>query len=182
MATNTNTIKIDLNNLEELFGQPSADPFDPASRYLSGIDEIVGQLHLLSARQRREQHIIITLPQQLRDTASEEKTRAALHRYCQAKVDQSQRDLENVRRKAPRALLYSLVIITIGLTLSGLILSSGILSDTLRTLLSSGVTIFAWVALWEPAGIYLYQWIPLARNKHLYLLLNELELSLEFRS
>jgi hypothetical protein len=31
-----NTIKIELNNIQELFGQPGADPFDPASRYISG--------------------------------------------------------------------------------------------------------------------------------------------------
>ena len=177
----TNTIKIDLNSLEELFGQPSADPFDPASRYISGIDEIVGQLKLFSVRRRREKHILITLPQQLSDAALQEKTWAALHRYCDARVEQSQRDLENVKRKGPRALAYSMVIITIGLTLSGLLLNSGILSETFRTLLSSGMTIFAWVALWEPAGIYLYEWIPLAGDKRLYQLLKKLELSVKFR-
>jgi hypothetical protein len=177
----TNTIKVDLNNIEELFGQPAADPFDPASRYISGIDEIVGQLKLLSTRQRRTQHIIISLPQRRNDAALEEKTRVALNRYCDARVQQSQRDLDSVRRKAPRALIYSLVIITVGLTLAGLLMNSVILSDTFRLLLSNGLTIFAWVALWEPAGIYLYEWIPLAGNRHLYQLLKEMELSVEFR-
>jgi len=176
-----NTIKIDLNSLEELFGQPNADPFDPASRYIPGIDEIVGQLKLLSARRRREQHILISLPPQLNGAALEEKIRAALRRYCDARVQQSQRDLDNVKRKAPRALIYSLVIITVGLTLAGLLMNSGILSDTFRVLLSNGLTIFAWVALWEPAGIYLYEWMPLAADKHIYQLLKRLELSVEFR-
>ena len=37
------------------------------------------------------------------------------------------------------------------------------------------MTIFAWVALWELAGIYLYEWIPLAGDKRLYQLLKKLE-------
>jgi len=180
-AMDTNTIKIDLNNIEELFGQPGADPFDPASRYISGVDEIVGQLKMFSAHQRREQTLLITLPRQFNDTGLAEKIQAALRRYCDARVEQYQRDLDHVKRKGPRALMYSLVIITIGLTLAGLLMNSGILSDTFRVLLSNGLTIFAWVALWEPAGIYLYEWMPLARNKHLYRLLKELELSVEFR-
>ena len=177
----TNTIKIDLNNIEELFGQPGADPFDPDSRYIAGIEEVVAQLDLLSPRQRREQHILITLPQQLSDASLEDKTRAALHRYCDARVEQSRRELESVKKKGPRALTYSLIIIAIGLTLAGLLINSNILSDTFRVLLSNGLTIFAWVALWEPAGNYLYEWMPLARNKRMYQLLKGLELSLEFR-
>ena len=182
MDKSTYTIKIDLYNLEELFSQPGADPFDPDSRFISGIDEVVEQLQFLSPRQRREQHILITLPQQLNKAELEEKTRAALQRYCRAKVEQSQRELDKVRQKAPRALLYSLVIVFIGISLGAVVLNAGFLSDTIQVLLSNGLTIFAWVALWEPAGIYLYEWLPLARDKHLYLLLKELELSLEFRS
>jgi hypothetical protein len=177
----TNTIKIDLNNIEELFGQPSADPFDPKSRYIPGIEEIVNRLKLLSTRQRREQQILITLPQQLNDANLEEKTQAALCRYCDARVEKSRQDLEHVKRKGPRALMYSVIIIIVGFTLAGLLMNSGILSDTFRVILSNGLTIFAWVALWEPAGIYLYQWIPLARDRRLYRLLKELDLSVEFR-
>ena len=177
----TNTIIIDLTSIEQLFGQPSADPFDPDSRYIAGIDEVVDQFQLLPHRQRREQQILITLPPQVIKPELEEETRAALRRYCEAKVDQSQRELNKVKRKAPRALLYSLVIVFIGLSLGALILSTAFFSDAIKTLLSNGLTIFAWVALWEPAGIYLYEWIPLTRDKRLYQLLKELELSIEGR-
>ena len=76
--------------------------------------------------------------------------------------------------------MYSVIIIIVGFTLAGLLMNSGFLSETFRVILSNGLTIFAWVALWEPAGIYLYEWMPLVGNRHLYQLLKQLELSVEF--
>ena len=182
MEAKANTIVIDLNRKDEIFGIPQADPFDPDSRYISGIDEIVERLKLQSHHQRREQHIVITLPQAQREDRLEEKIRAALIRYCDAKVDENQQALNKVKRKAPRALLYSLVIVSIGLTLGGLALNANFLLETLQILISNGLTIFAWVALWEPAGIYLYEWLPIVREKRLYRLLKTLDLSLQFRA
>ena len=181
IESNPNIIRIDLTSIQQLFGQPGADPFDPDSRYIAGIDEVVDRLQLLPHRQRRKQNILITLPPQVIKPGLEEETRAALRRYCEAKIDQNQGELNKVKRKAPRALLYSLVIVGIGLSLGALILSADYFSDAIRTLLSNGLTIFAWVALWEPAGIYLYEWIPLTSDKRLYQLLKELELSIEDR-
>ena len=179
--SNINNIEIKINTIDELFGSPSADPFDPASRYISGVDVIVEQLSVLSIRQRRQQQIVNSLPQPLQSSDLADKIQAAWQRYSQAKVIENQQELDKVRRKAPRVLLYSVVIMVVGLSLGTAVLNGGLLPDNFQLLLGHGLTIFAWVAMWEPAGIYLYQWLPLASNKHLYLLIGEMNVSVEYR-
>ena len=38
-------IKVRLNAIEELFAEPEADPFDPDSRYRTGMEELLDQMH-----------------------------------------------------------------------------------------------------------------------------------------
>ena len=55
-----NVASIQLQASAELFTEPEADPFNPQSRYLSGIDEIANQLRW--APRTNPYRIIIALP------------------------------------------------------------------------------------------------------------------------
>jgi len=33
---------------------------------------------------------------------------------------------------------------------------------------ANGLEIFGWVAMWKPAELFLYDWIPVRRNKKLF--------------
>jgi hypothetical protein len=175
----TKIINIHLNEASELFGEPDSDPFDPDSRYISGIDEITERLHQIKPSLRREQHILVSLPGEAITPPTHDQIRAAMQRYCDAKIAESQRELAKTRRRGPRALAYSLAILIIGMIVAMVVYNLEFLPDYARSLFSSGFTIFAWVALWEPAGIYLYEWIPLVRDKRLFQLVKGLEISIE---
>ena len=38
----------------------------------------------------------------------------------------------------------------------------------LKTMLSEGLTIIGWVAMWEPVNVFLYGWWPLVQKKNIY--------------
>jgi hypothetical protein len=176
-----NTITLQLNRVEELFSPPAADPFDPASRFISGIDEVFGQLALLKLPEIRQRRLVVSLPGGLVQPGDAERVRAALQRYSQAKIQERQSALDLVKRKGPLSVWYSLIIVAVCLVLGWVVFSLPWLSDTLKSLFGVGINVFAWVALWQPAGIYLYEWIPLGRTIRMYQALAAMPLSLEER-
>jgi hypothetical protein len=40
--------------------------------------------------------------------------------------------------------------------------------DLINTMLSEGLTIIGWVALWEPAYVFLYGWWPIVQKRNIY--------------
>ena len=82
MATgNVDEIKVRLNGIEELFSEPEADPFDPDSRYWTGLEELLEQMHGLRSKERR---VVIELPPETLKSDLQKKTEAGLRRYCRA--------------------------------------------------------------------------------------------------
>jgi hypothetical protein len=75
-----------------------------------------------------------------------------------------QRRLHRVLRDGRVALLMGLVVLFIA---NGL--AEGIRATSLRRLpieLANGLEIFGWVALWRPAELLLYEWIPVRSKKN----------------
>ncbi len=171
-------IHLKLNHIRELFDEPAGDPFDPGSRYNTGMDDLWAQLHEIRPRDREDVSISITLPADQIEPGLEEQTRMAIQRYSAAQMRACQSELAQMRLKAPRELVYSIIIVLLGTLLAALVLASELLPDALNTMVASGLSIFAWVALWQPAQIYIYDWIPLVADKRLFGLLQEFPLEI----
>lgn len=174
----TRPIQLQLNHIRELFDEPTADPFDPESRYNTGMEELWAQLHEIRPRDRDDVSIAITLPADQVEPGLEAQTRQAVQRYCDARMRACRSELAQIRLKAPRQLIYSIAIVLLGTALGALILVSELLPAALNSMLASGLSIFAWVALWQPAQIYIYDWIPLVSDRRLYNLLRDMPLEI----
>jgi hypothetical protein len=164
MPTNEfNEVRIHLNVIEELFAEPEANPFDPNSRFISGIDELFYTLRRIPVRKKIR--VFITLPDHLIGPDLEEKTRAALTRFCIAKIEESRRETDKLRRLGRRALVSAVAVILVTLLLATLITGLDFLNDNTKFLFSQGLIVFGWVTLWYPANIFLYDWRPHARAR-----------------
>ena len=84
--TQVNKVSIQLNTIDELFAPPQANPFEPDSRYVTGIKELVRQLTQLRLRYHPTQ-VLISLPVQKIEPGLKEKTQAALARYAAAQIE-----------------------------------------------------------------------------------------------
>ena len=90
-------IHLSLKNIEELFSEPAADPFDKDSRYLSGIDEITGQLRLRRKDLNSKSRVYIRLIQEDLSSTAQSLFKEALHRYCAAKIVENQQSINEIR-------------------------------------------------------------------------------------
>jgi hypothetical protein len=172
-------VRTELNTIDELFAEPAADPFDPQSRYVSGIDELVHQL-IHSPRSQEPLRVAISLPAAI-EPGLKEQTQEALVRYSIAQVDAANRDLEWLRRRGKFSLITSVIIILVALLLAWLLGSLVPLPPPVQTFLISGFSVFSWVALWDPFNIYLYEWREPARNRRIFTRLLQAELIFEPR-
>jgi len=169
--------RIQLQSIEALFAEPAADPFDPESRYLSGIDEIANQLRW--AHLPAPPRIVIALPAEELTLENQAKTRDAMQRYCAYQIESNTFELHSLRIEARRgmalSILYAVLFIVVGI-LIGMI---PIIPDAIKVMVASLMGIFCWAALWPAADLYLFGWKPFRRARRLYENLRQAELVFE---
>ena len=159
-------IGVALNSPEELFAEPVFDPYDPESRFDSGIDELVHQLKKLSPK--RELQIEISLPSLAKDADAENQMSKAIRRYCSVKILDCQRTIQETKRQAIREIMISGVI-ALALLICGYILTFWTsLPQIMTYIFSSGIGILTWVILWPPLDSYLYEWRPCRQTQLVY--------------
>jgi hypothetical protein len=155
-----NEITLKLNSMEELFAEPAADPFDPQSRYLSGIDEVAGQLRLIPRNLNEQTQLTIALPATAVTPTTQSTLKAALDRYSTAQITANQQVIAELRigsrRQSIYALIISVVLVIFTLLLLALIPKLNEYSGALAGFL--GIAI--WVIFWDPIYNYVYAWRP----------------------
>jgi len=166
-----------LKTIDELFGEPASDPWDPESRYVSGIDELANFLRL-----QRLRYAAIRLTISLSDQATDDNlctnTAHALQRYCDFQIADNHRQIEEARLDGRRALITSIPVLLIIVAIGLLIFWMPYLTDSVKSFLAAGLGVFTWVTLWNPADLMIYAWRPLLRDKRMYEKIREGELVL----
>jgi hypothetical protein len=179
MSTNEiNKVGIQLNTIEELFAPPEANPFEPDSRYMAGIDELVRQLVKLRLKYKPAQ-VVITLPAQAIEPGLKEKTQAALARYAGAQIEAAELEIEQLRRRGRFSLISAIVIILVAMVVVWFIGWLNLLGGTLQSFLVGGLSVFSWVAVWDPFNIYLYEWRVPARTRRIFEQLRQAEVVIQ---
>ena len=153
-------IRLRLNNTGELFSEPTADPFDPDSRYQSGIDEIAGQLRLFPKRLDEKSRLFIRLPQTVVTTDTKSTLDSALKRYCTARIAENQHIMDELRVNNRQLAISAFVIVTVVLLMAILLVSLLPELQALSTAVAGLVGVAIWVILWEPIYNYTWAWRP----------------------
>jgi hypothetical protein len=173
-----NKVGIQLNSIEELFDPPEADPFEPDSRYVAGIDELAQQLGKLRLRHKPAQ-VVITLPAQAIEPGLKEKTQAALARYAGAQIEVAELELEQLRRRGRFSLISAIVIILVAMAVVWFIDWLNLLPGTVQSFLVGGLSVFSWVAVWDPFNVYLYEWRVPVRTRRIFEQLRQAEVVIQ---
>ena len=65
---------------------------------------------------------------------------------------------------------FGLIFLGVSMGLSALFSSQMLtfISEGLNNLLSEGLVVFGWIALWNPVNAFLYDWVPLWRANQVY--------------
>jgi hypothetical protein len=156
-------IEIELESVSQLFNS-----FDPSPFHLKDLDVdaeawIVGAVRDFALATPLK--LVLHLPPDELGRAEEAGLARALASYFGDRLESTRRDLRYLFRTGRIALLIGLAFLGACLGLRALAQS---LTGPLATLVTEGLLILGWVALWRPAEIFLYDWWPLRRMGRVY--------------
>ena len=173
-------ITLPLPALANLFAAPDLDPFSPEYETYgdrAGMDVIASRLRSESPRGRIR--AIVKLPAEAIEPGMEQQASDAVGRYCRVKREGIEQDLRDVTRHGIRALLVGLVAV---LVLNGLARPLETSGDSLLEVAAEGLQITAWVILWVPIGLLVYDRWYYSRDRKIYERMEELELEIAPRA
>ncbi len=157
----TYLIEIRLRELRQLFNTLDPSPFherdlDPAAEeYLVSAAREIGQ---------RPSKLVLQLPAQ---TANEEAADAvaAIRHYFEYRSRHTREQLRLLLGRGAISLSIGLMFLIACLLLRQLLVGT---NDSGTTILSEGLLILGWVAMWRPVEIFLYDWWPELGRRRLF--------------
>jgi hypothetical protein len=135
---------------------------EPGARLQAGIEEVL--LDLRSRRPSRAVSVTVLLPASQIEETTTGQLRAAVQRYCQLRLRETDLSRRVVVRDGVAAFGIGVLLFLVGLYLS-VSLTDNTVPEALRELLGNGVfLVIAWVGLWYPLDTLIFTGQPLARE------------------
>jgi hypothetical protein len=159
-------ITLPLRSIEDLFAAPSVDPFSPDyERYpdKAGVDAIAGVLH--AERPLAGVGVTIELAEHDGDELPARQAPEAVKRYCRVKIGDLDQDLRLIRRYGSWALAIGALAV---LVLNAIANPLDSTEDDFLQLISQGLQIAAWVTLWFPINLLVYDRWYARRDQAVY--------------
>jgi len=157
---NTILIEVKLHDTRQLFNSLDPSPFiekdldDEAHRY---IVDAVGEV-----RAHADKKIVVYLPADQVDTDDARSLPVAVQSYFAYRADHAAVLLAHTLREGFVALLIGLAFLGGCLTLREF--AAPLLWPSVRNVVSEGLVILGWVAMWRPIDTFLYEWWPIRRQ------------------
>jgi hypothetical protein len=152
-----------LQRIEDLFAPTGLGPFDPGferSRDQPGIERVSGVIEL--ERPKGTVGLTIELDEGADADGVQERAGTAVRRWCARKGSASRDDLRRTRRDGLRVLAWGFLAV---LVLNGLANQLDESSDDVLQALSAGLQVAAWVTLWVPVNLLVYDRWYLRRDR-----------------
>jgi hypothetical protein len=159
-AGSTATVTVHVRNLTQLFNS-----LDPSPFWDRDLDRAAAEFieeEFADRKSARAWHLHVHTVEGAELAAD---LQAAVEHYYERLVASTRLKLRDNLRIGEVALLAGVSILFVCTTVRGLL--SRWLTDVPRVL-SDGLIILGWVALWRPAEALVYDWIPLYRKRRLY--------------
>jgi hypothetical protein len=155
-------IEVRLRELAQLFNSMDPSPFLDRDLDADAEEFITSWAREHPAGQEFELVIhLATVPPPDRAAGVEE----AVHHYFATRARLKAHEFRQLLRLGRTALIIGLLFLTSCLLLAGL--ANTWWPGTIGGIVSEGLTIAGWVAMWRPLEIYLYDWWPLRAERHI---------------
>lgn len=157
-------IELELHSMMQIFNS-----FDPAPFHEKELDEdaevyiynIVGEFPL-----KKPLEIIIHVPPSEFNGETERTLKEAIRNHFLYKKVLTEIDLRRLLQRGRRNMTIAIIFLFLCLLMIRLL--STLEGGLLTTMLSEGLTIIGWVAMWEPIYVFLYGWWPIVHKKNIY--------------
>jgi len=164
-ALKEDVIELRVDDIAQLFH--TLDPFPFRERDLDREAEeyIVDWARELATGQPIK--IVIHFPDSEAQTKTARELSEAFGRYFSERANTVQRDLNELFLVGRHSLAIGVAIL-IACLMSAHFVVGVFFEDPFKRLAEESLLILGWVANWRPIEIFLYDWWPLARRRHLY--------------
>lgn len=119
----------------------------------------------MALQRKSDPKIILRLPKS--EAAEAHEVPEAFHKHFAFRRDEAEKELGRIRRFGWRSLLIAFVFLSLMILLVE-ILKLYLPTGHLSSIIQEGLTILAWVALWRPGELLLYEWYPFKRDAKLF--------------
>jgi hypothetical protein len=170
----TYLIEIRLRELRQLFNTLDPSPFHERDLDPAAEEYLVSAAREIGARPSK---LVLHLPAQ---TSDEEATNAvtAIRHYFEYRSRHTRQQLQLLLGRGAISLSIGLLFLIACLLLRQLLVG---LNDSGTTILSEGLLILGWVAMWRPVEIFLYEWWPEVGRRRLFDRLAHMEIETDSR-
>jgi hypothetical protein len=123
--------------------------------------------------------LLITLTQT--EASKENSVVDAIHEHFNCRRVEAEKQLARIRRFGWRSLGVALLFLAAAMLIVQL-MKRYLPPVTAVSVLTEGLTIFAWVALWRPGELLLYEWYPFKRDARLFRKLERCEVRFSYNT
>lgn len=157
-------IELELNSVRQIFNS-----FDPAPFHEKELDpeaeeyiyNTVGEFPI-----KKPLEIIIYAPSPEFDREMERTLKEAIKNHFSYKKILTDVELRRLLQRGRRNMTIAIVFLFLCLLMIRLL--STLEQSLINTMLSEGLTIIGWVAMWEPVYVFLYGWWPIVQKRNIY--------------
>lgn len=158
-------IELRLGRAEQLFHTLDPSPFREGDLDPMAESYIVAQAQQLPPGTRL--HVRVELPPAELARPAAAQIVAAIPRFFREREAAERRAIREILLGGRQALAIGLVIL--GVSLFGAVKAAALLGEGRAAgMVRESLVILGWVAMWRPAGMFLYDWLPHARRARLF--------------
>jgi len=169
-------ITLKLNRKEDLFKKPEISPFSQDYQihsYTAAIEFISDELYANTSY--KQVHTTLILPQNEIASGLEQEIKAAVKRYCQGRLKDIEHDIKATHWRGTRALFVSFIALFVFIGASRLVYDDNFL---IRQIISEGLSIAGWVALWFPLELLTFTIWRQRLDKKIYTMLMNMAITI----
>ncbi|MEN6609903.1 MAG: hypothetical protein ABFC24_03605 [Methanoregulaceae archaeon] len=171
----TVTIELKLTNIMQLFNS-----FDPAPFHEKGLDSdaeeyIVSTVNDYPAR--KNFRLIIYLSRTVAETEAAKTLDLSIRNHFRYRAESMDRQFRQKLRLGRISLVIGIAFLAACLLIRHIIINSG--DPLLNPLVSEGLLIIGWVAMWEPVTTFLYGLYPLIKERDMYRKISEMDIQIQ---
>lgn len=178
------SIVLPLNQIDELFAAPAANPFSPYEVDIlgqAGMDCVQKRVTRRWPRRPHAVHVTLQLPADQITPGLTERTQDAVQRYCAERIDDNRVQRGLTMQRALRQLLGASVGILAALVFIAVLLLNpfGLLPDFLRGVLIVlalyACSVISFDAVWSVA----FDWVPFVQDSAVYRVMRGMDIVVE---
>jgi hypothetical protein len=157
-------VEIRLSRLQQLFNSLDPSPFHEKDLDADAEEYIVGSVDEFPLPQPLR--LVIQLPADQLALAESANLQDAIHNYFAYRLAEARRRVRFQLREGRIALVIGLLFLFLCTSIREAILAFG--HGTASQMLSEGLLILGWVAMWRPLQIFLYEWWPIRHHGRVF--------------